>query len=478
MKRIKKIAAVLLAVCFMMLLSVVSVSAINESADHSYMVDDDYNQNTIPKTYKFSFSLSEEYEGVRLATPEDMFIATDDTIYIADTANNRIVHLAADGTFIRTFKNGFNSPKGVFADKDGNVYVADTNNKRIVKLSASGEFIKEFTRPESDLLSDDISYEPTKLIVCDNGLIYVIIGKEFMSITQDNVFMGYLGSEPVPFSLTNMFVNMFASDVQKQLLTKVQPSAYNNFTLSDDGIVYAVANKSTGQIKKITSVGENIYEEKFYGEYVFNQSNVLVPPFYSDIAVDKDGIIFACESNSRKIYQYDQKGNSIAVFGGEGTTDGYFSMPTAVDVNSRGEVFVLDSDRGTVQVFVPTRFMSQVLSALNLFSGGEYEKAYTAWSEITEQNAGYPLAHDMLGAIEYKQKDYRSSMEHYKISGNQEKYGEAYGKLLHSIITKNFALVAIGVIVFVFAAFYGLSRLKKTADKWNRQLFRIDTEGE
>ncbi len=454
-----------------------TVSAINSGAEHSYMVEDDYDQNIIPKTYNFNYVIDGYYDGLHLSTPQDLFVSPAGELFVADTGNNRILRLSTTGELLQIYKNEaqkpFNGPKGVFVDKDGYVYVADTNNKRIVKLTAEGAFVKEIVRPTSDLISDDISFEPTKLMVCNNGLIYVIVGKEFMSITQDNEFLGYFGSEDIPFSLSNMLVNMFASDIQKQKLTKVQPSSYNNFALGADGLVYAVANKSTGQIKKITSVGENIYEEKFYGEYVYNQSNVLVAPTYADVAVDKNGIIFVCESNSRKIYQYDRKGNSIAVFGGEGTTEGYFTMPVAVDVDTAGHVFVLDSDRGVVQVFSSTKFMSQVLAALSLFENGDYDRAYEAWNEIVRLNAGYPLAHDMLGTIEFKRKNYTAAMEHFEISGNQEDYGEAYGERMHDLITKNFALVAIGLIVLVFVVAWALGRLKKTVDKWNRELFHI-----
>lgn len=482
MRYIKKFSAVLAAV--LVLLSGLSPAAyaINSGVDHSYMVGEDFDRMTIPQSYSFESRIDGVFDGVRLSTPEDMFIADDDTVYIADTGNNRIVKLDKNGQLAGIFTNGagggFSGPKGVFSADNGEIYVADTGNKRLVKLGADGSFIKEFTKPDSDLLSSDISYEPTKIMVCDNGLIYVVMGKEFMSITQENSFMGYLGSADVPFSLTNMLVNIFASDIQKQLLTKVQPSAYNNFALGDDGIVYAVANDDTAQIKKITSVGENIYEEKFYGEYVYNQSNAMVAPIYNDIAVDKNGIIFVSETNSRKIYQYDRQGNSISVFGGEGATEGYFSMPAALDIDSNGRVFVLDSDRGEIQIFAKTQFMSQVLDAIDLFENGLYDEAGEAWNEIIRLNSGYPLAHDMLGAIEFKQKNYRASMEHYKLSGNQEEYGEAYGKLMHETFTKNFAWVALSVIAGVFLIAWLLSKAKKTADKWNRQLFNIDTEGD
>ena len=273
-----------------------SVGAINSGAEHSYMVEDDYDQSIIPKTYQFDYVIDGLFDGVKLSTPQDLFISGKGELFIADTGNNRILRMDARGQLLATYTvagdKAFSSPKGVFVDKNGYIYVADTNNKRIVKLTDSGELVATIVRPESDLISEDISFEPTKLMVCNNGLIYVIVGKEFMSITQDNEFMGYFGSEKIPFSLSNMLVNLFASDIQKQKLTKVQPSSYNNFALGADGLVYAVANKSTGQIKKITSVGENIYEEKFYGEYVYNQSNVLVPPNYADVAVDQNGIIF------------------------------------------------------------------------------------------------------------------------------------------------------------------------------------------
>lgn len=482
MKHVKRILTAMLATVMLIGCFPTTVGAINSGAEHSYMVEENYDSQIIPKTYNFDYVIGGMFDGKTLSTPQDLFVSTAGDLYIADTGNNRILRLSAAGELVQVYTNDtqkpFNGPKGVFVDEDGYVYVADTNNKRLVKMTEDGSFVKEIVRPDSDLISDDISFEPTKLVVCNNGLIYVIVGKEFMSITQDNEFLGYFGAEDLPFSLSNMLINMFASDIQKQKLTKKQPSAYNNFTLGSDGLVYAVANKTTGQIKKITSVGENIYKEQFYGEYVFNQSNVLVAPTYADVAVDNNGIIFVCETNSRKIYQYDRKGNSISVFGGEGSTEGYFSMPVAVDVNDNGQVFVLDSDRGEVQVFSPTHFMSQVLDALNLFENGEYDQAYDAWYEIFRLNAGYPLAHNMLGTIEFKRKNYEAAMEHFEIADNQEEYGEAYGEWLHDLFTRNFAWVVLILLTLVFAGAWGFGRLKKLVDKWNRQLLNITRDGD
>ena len=69
-------------------------------------------------------------------------------------------------------------------------------------------------------------------------------------------------------------------------------------------------------------------------------------------------------------------------------------------------------------------------------------------------------------------------MEHYRVSGNQELYGDAYGKQVHELVTKNFGWFAVGLIVLVFAGAWALGKLKKQTDKWNRELFRISTEGD
>lgn len=476
MKLFKRICAIALSV--IVLLSVTgTVFALNEGIDYSYSVNDDFERSTLPKTFKVNSVISGNFDGSTMLMPEDMFISKDGFVFIADTGNDRILKLTLNGEFVASFKaeevGGLNGPKGVYVTPDGEIYIADTGNKRLLALNPDGTLRKEFPKPESEMLSDTMVYEPTKITVSNSGLIYVVMGKEFMSITQNNEFFGYLGSSKVKFSLKNMFINMFASETQKALLTKVQPSAYNNFDLGNDGIVYAVSNSKESQIKKITSVGENIYEEKFYGEYVYDKNNIMIVPFYNDISVDETGLIYVCETNSKTIYQYDQKGNSISSFGGAGETAGYFSMPTAIDVADNGNVYVLDAERGNIQIFVQTYFMQQVSKALMLFENGKYTEAEKVLNNIVELNSSYAFAHDVLGTIELKKKNYKDAMKHFEISGNQEDFGIAYGKQMHEKITANFALVAVGVIVLFFAIAIGIAKFKKLSDKWNKELFHI-----
>ena len=70
-------------------------------------------------------------------------IATDPTgnIYVADTANQRVQKLKADGTFLAEWKgpgSGFYGPRDIAIGSDNFVYVVDEGNARIVKLDTDG----------------------------------------------------------------------------------------------------------------------------------------------------------------------------------------------------------------------------------------------------------------------------------------------------------------------------------------------------
>ncbi|NMB90392.1 MAG: hypothetical protein GYA17_18685, partial [Chloroflexi bacterium] len=86
-------------------------------------------------------------------SPRGLAVAPDGSLYVADTDNHRVQHLAPDGSVLQvwgqyadagqgTAPGGtFNEPWDVAAGPDGTVYVADTWNHRIQHFSARGDFI-------------------------------------------------------------------------------------------------------------------------------------------------------------------------------------------------------------------------------------------------------------------------------------------------------------------------------------------------
>lgn len=91
--------------------------------------------------------------GARFNTPSGVAVATDGTVYIADTTNNTIRRLVAGSGAVTTFaglagvsgsSDGsgsgalFNRPTGLAVDATGNVFVADTGNSTIRRITPAG----------------------------------------------------------------------------------------------------------------------------------------------------------------------------------------------------------------------------------------------------------------------------------------------------------------------------------------------------
>jgi sugar lactone lactonase YvrE len=79
--------------------------------------------------------------GDGLAEPHGLAVDGAGNLFIADTGNNRVVEVPANGGAQMTLGSGLSQPRGVAVDGAGNTFIADTGNRRIVKitLDSSGE---------------------------------------------------------------------------------------------------------------------------------------------------------------------------------------------------------------------------------------------------------------------------------------------------------------------------------------------------
>jgi hypothetical protein len=65
-------------------------------------------------------------------------------LYVADSGNDRVQMLTADGTPVASWGSTdadgirFDQPSHVFVDSEGNVYVIDKGFRRLIKLSPIG----------------------------------------------------------------------------------------------------------------------------------------------------------------------------------------------------------------------------------------------------------------------------------------------------------------------------------------------------
>ena len=66
------------------------------------------------------------------------------TLYVADTTNNRVVQFNLDTQTSVTWTPSFSNPRGIALDFSGNVYVVDTENDRVSKYSSNAAYVTSF----------------------------------------------------------------------------------------------------------------------------------------------------------------------------------------------------------------------------------------------------------------------------------------------------------------------------------------------
>ncbi|HOJ10108.1 MAG TPA: YIP1 family protein [Clostridiales bacterium] len=488
----KKAMSFLLVIVVVIL--IVNSIAFAESRD--YILDGN-ERIPIPETYILKHVINRlENAGEEVKyfnDADDLFINKEGYLFVADTGNNRIVKLTADGRLVAVFKGSenkpFNSPMGVYADEFGNMYVADTGNQRVVHLSADGEFVEEFLKPESELLGASYTFSPSKLCISPTGYLYVTKGQNVMTIDAYNRFRGFMGQNEIGFKLLDAILRMFASQEQKRAIAKRTAAAYLNLTMDEKGMLYAVTMDSAdGEIKKLNSIGENIYRK--YGgiqqdmkllsldfitkmklkstSFVFgerkDEEGKSIKPFFKDIAVDKNGVVTVIEQQTAKIYQYDQEGNLLTVFGGKKAQKGGFSIPTSLAVDPQGCIYVLDRGLGNIQVFEPTRFIKLVHNAVKLYSDGDYDRSYAAWQEVLKTHENYRLAHEGLAKTLFKQKKWKDAMEEFKEADDRNGYSKAYIEYRYYIFRKYFTLVVLCIAAIVVGLIYFIKGIRKLSE--------------
>ena len=152
-----------------------------DSQDRIYVADEALNRVT-------SFSAEGELLGMwgeggtapgQLDHPSYMARDADDNLLIADSGNHRIQKFTVDGRFIEAWgefgdrEGQFNTPWGVALDQEGNIFVSDWGNHRIQKFNSAGEFLAMIPGPGQIVSEADRISHPAGLCIGGHGNIYV-----------------------------------------------------------------------------------------------------------------------------------------------------------------------------------------------------------------------------------------------------------------------------------------------------------------
>ena len=407
----------------------------------SYTIDSAGRPVPLPVPYELDHIIHGVSLGIGdLKTPGDILIdRSNDHLYIVDTGNDRIVELDDQGQVVRQIGAELNlsAPQGLYRDRrEDTLWIADTGNGRIVQISSDGNLLQEFGAPQSNVLAEIQSAAPDKVLVDKRGYVYYLEGSGAGMIVMDqqNQFRGFFGTTRAGFSLWWLFVRFLYTDEQAQQVFLANPTAHADMFLADDGFIYsAVSGATSRQIQKLSPVGVNIFvdkslEQKLYKNKIFGERRRSweQPARFVSVTVHDNGTVTAVDQGSGRIYQYDQDRNLLLVFGRRGVGRGEYQLPSEVDVDSRGRLYILDVARAAVYVLRPTRFAQLLHQASALQFDGHYDEAAAAWQQVLGLTSNYELAHSGIGAAHYHAGRWRDAMREYAVGRDQLGYSLAF----------------------------------------------------
>lgn len=413
-------------------------------------------------------------------TPNDIHVSADHNIYIADTGNNRIVILndlyEYEGTIDSFINNGsietLSSPQGVYVTEGNNIYIADTGNGRVVHLDGNHELIKVIEEPESEMLTQNFTFRPEKVVADNAGRVFVLsagVFDGFMEFSADGHFTTFMGANRVQVDPIDYLWSRFATREQRSQMIMFIPTEFTNLDLDEDGFIYATnVDDADDVIKKVNARGDDILRREGYFDQVgdIEYDNDQGPSRFIDITVSENGIYSVLDSRRGRIFTYNDDGFLMYIFGGLGNKLGEFHTPIAID-RFDDQFLVLDQILGEITVFNATAYGATLDNAVRSYEQGDEEEAHRLYQEVVKMNVNLDFAYTGIGKALLRQDDFEPAMFNFEQSIDQANYSKAYLLYRNEAIRDNFG-VLMGVIISISAVIIGFSVYRKK--KRNRKM--------
>ena len=416
-------------------------------------------------------------------TPQDMCLAPDGTIYIADTGNNRIVVLdnAMKNVLhiITTFKNGekddtFKSPYGVAVSEKGWVYIADQKNKRVVVLDENDALMQIIENPQSESLADNYVFNPMKVVVDYADRVYVIAQNMFegiMVFESDGNFSNFFGTIEVSISVWEKFWRRIATKEERSNQRLYIPTEFTGIDIDPEGFVYASNIDANGiqGVRRLNPRGEDVIKkgqnQNVGGDLIIAGSGDYAGASQFTDVVYRDNGLYSCLDRKRgRIFTYDHEGNLLYIFGGLGTQEGTFTLPVAVE-DIGGRITVLDATKGEIICFVETEYGRLINEAVGLRYDGDEAEAVALWERVLELDENNELANTGIGKAYLTAGDYKKAMYYLELGMAREYYSIAYKRYRNEILSQNIGYVLTGVLALLAGVlvYKGIKKRKKGA---------------
>jgi DNA-binding beta-propeller fold protein YncE len=262
-------------------------------------------------------------------------------VYITETSEHSIKKFSKEDGLLLSFgsegksRGQFRHPSGIFVDLQNRIYVVDTRNKRVQILQNKAP--QGTLPPLRDTFVSMIDYVET------------IPANTYVSDVQMNPAGDLLAlSDRNNFLVIHGVVNQVVGTAGREEGQFSEPAA---FDCGPDGKIY-VADTRNSRVQVFDREGTF---ELAFGERGDKTGQLNAP---EGIVVNSSGIVYVADTANDRIQMFNTDGIFLMSFGSRSKTkkgqvppDGTFSRPTALALNSKEHLYVLDSGNHRIQVF-------------------------------------------------------------------------------------------------------------------------------
>lgn len=418
--------------------------------------------------------------------PQDLCVAPDGLVYVADTKNNRIVVL--DEKMSKTLRvidsfdrdgaqDGFDAPTGVCVSENMQLYVADSNHKRVVVLTPEGGFVKIIDNPQSEILEEGFDFVPLKVTVDYADRVYVIAKNAFEGILvfeSDGQFTGYFGTIDVKITLWEKFWKRLASKEERSKQQLYIPTEFTGIDIDDDGFVYASNIDSDGVqgVRRLNPRGEDVIQkgenENLGGDLIVGAYGTYSGPSeFTDVTYRGKGIYSLLDRKRGRIFTYDREGNLLYIFGGLGSQEGTFNTPVAIEAVG-DQIIVLDAYNNSIVRFGETEYGSLINDAVGLRYDGDETEAISKWQQVLKLDENNELANTGIGKAYLTAGENRTAMKYLKLGRNRKYYSVAWKRYRNELLIAHINVIMTAVIVLIIAYLVYAKLLKKRRAQGHR----------
>lgn len=449
----------LLSLTALLLIVGVTASGLKVQADSPYKTYtiDGYGYVTETQTAYLPYETITKIGDEALIGPTDFTLTDEGYMYILDSGNGRVVVSDMEANLVDTFGEGILvNPKGMYVTKDLTCYVADRDARSIFVFDRNGELIQTYGKPDHPLYGSTQDFLPLKIVVNESGTMYIICESNNNGIVQispveGGTFLGYFGTNSTSASLWRIIWRAIQTDAQRAKSQGNLPSTPDNMAIDEKGLIYTVTRgEEYDTLKRLNIAGVNMIECDAYEE---------VP---AAVAVGNHDNVFVASTNGY-IYEYNNEGELLFVFGGSDDGQQRIGLSTkveAIQIGKDDKIYVLDSDKAQIQIFEPTEFTNYLHEALYLFSKGRYTESKEPLNEVLRMNNLFDYANMAMGKALLQEENYEEALEYAKLAKDYDGYSDAFWEIRNEWLKRNLVTV-----IFVIIGLWLAKKLLTWGDK-------------